>query len=419
MTPARDHEEPKLPSDGNATLTVTTVGTHPIDLDWIRKMLDNLEDNPAGALAFLAGVMTVAGLGVVSFYTAPGLSLLPLHLLAGLKSLPDKVSDLHAELAANRQRQNSIMSRYGTTGGGQQQRQVSDRDRNAIGSLAQEEMVLFHRSKRAYAIRDSCFHQFQFVIRPLQYFPVDYLLMVMIILYLFWATTKGIISIGIRFLWVHLYQFRKAATPPQGLLAATMLLMFSIAGLGYSLIMSVAPEYSMFGSQKYCNNTIALGTRDCSSNQDAIIPCHIGAPLELCTPTVTSGLFFRIVIATPMLGVAFYYLQWAFLGMFLLALLVNLILGYRRGFSFDPLEEEDAAGLNHSDLEDREERSLLHAMNNRTSRESEEELARRRAGRRGQLYTPSGRSGAAGETESGLTGSSPPQDGQRYGAIPA
>lgn len=75
--------------------------------------------------------------------------------------------------------------------------------------------------------------------------------MVMIILYMFWATTKGIISIGIRFLWVNLYKFRQAATPPQGLLAATMLFMLSLAGLGYSLTMSVAPDYSMFGSQKY------------------------------------------------------------------------------------------------------------------------------------------------------------------------
>jgi len=75
--------------------------------------------------------------------------------------------------------------------------------------------------------------------------------MIMIILYMFWATTKGIISIGIRFLWVNLYRFRKAATPPQGLLAATMLLMLSLAGLCYTLTMSVAPDYSMFGSQKY------------------------------------------------------------------------------------------------------------------------------------------------------------------------
>lgn len=82
--------------------------------------------------------------------------------------------------------------------------------------------------------------------------------MVLIILYMFWSTTKGIISIGIRFLWVNLYRFRKAATQPQGLLAATMLLMLSLAGLSYSLTMSVAPEYSMFGSQQYVSFKLVI-----------------------------------------------------------------------------------------------------------------------------------------------------------------
>jgi len=90
-----------------------------------------------------------------------------------------------------------------------------------------------------------------------QYFPADYMLVVMITLYMFWATTKGIISIGIRLLCVNLYKFRRAATEPQGLLAATMLLMLSLAGLSYTLTMSVAPEYSMFGSQKYVSSPSA------------------------------------------------------------------------------------------------------------------------------------------------------------------
>ena len=104
----------------------------------------------------------------------------------------------------------------------------------------------------------SSFHFPQFILgRDHQFFPVDYILMVMIILYMFWATTKGIISIGIRFLWVNLYKFRQAATPPQGLLAATLILMLSLAGMCYSLTMSVAPDYAMFGSQKYVS---CLGT---------------------------------------------------------------------------------------------------------------------------------------------------------------
>ncbi|KAF9578347.1 hypothetical protein BGW38_005899, partial [Lunasporangiospora selenospora] len=189
------------------------------------------------------------------------------------------------------------------------------------------------------------------------YFPVDYILMVMIVLYMFWATTKGIISIGIRFLWVNLYKFRRAATAPQGLLAATMLLMLSLAGLCYSLTMAVAPDYSMFGSQKYCNHTIALtNERDCHDYPTLIVPCHIGAPSDLCTPTVTSGYILGIILATPVLGIAFYYLQWLFLLAFLFALIWNLVRGFIKGFGVDPFEESA------EDIDDLETRGLLSAI---------------------------------------------------------
>ncbi|KAI7817732.1 hypothetical protein BC939DRAFT_385624, partial [Gamsiella multidivaricata] len=150
--------------------------------------------------------------------------------------------------------------------------------------------------------------------------------MIMIILYLFLATTKGILTIGIRLLWVNLYKIRRAATQPQGLLAATMLLMLSLAGMCYSLTMSVAPDYSMFGSQQYCNHTIPIGAgvRDCSDYAALIIPCHVGAPEGLCTPTVTSAIILKIILGTPVLGIAFYYAQWLFLLTFIVALVFNL-----------------------------------------------------------------------------------------------
>ncbi|KAG0019285.1 hypothetical protein BGZ80_006030 [Entomortierella chlamydospora] len=314
-----------------------------VDLDWLRKFLAELAEG-TGAMAFVAG--------------APGLSLLPLHLLAGTKVIPGKSDEINASLAANRVRQNAILDRYqqfqhrptAVVGAGGRGRNplLSERDREAMSELAQEEIMLASQLRR--------------------YFPVDYILIVMIILYMFWATTKGVISIGIRLLWVNLYEFRRAATQPQGLLAATMFLMLSLAGLSYSLTMSVAPEYSMFGSQKYCNHTIpATGIRDCSNQPSLIVPCHIGAPSDLCVATVTSTTILKIIAATPSLGVAFFYLQWGFLATFFLALVFNLIQGCRRGFSVDPLDEDD------EDLEEIEATGLL-------SGELDTEDGRRRVG---------------------------------------
>ncbi|KAF9337411.1 hypothetical protein BG006_004846 [Podila minutissima] len=424
------------------TLLVTGLFVKPnehedVGLDWLRKILTDLDGS--GALAFVAGVMALTGMGVLVFYTAPGLSLLPLHLLGGLKSIPAKVTETHAQLAANRVRQNAILNRYPPGG----HRQMSDRDRHALAELSREELILKNRSRMVQGVRDSWLNRCQCIIRPFQiifglagttlttllvasivvttldnlkeevcgapcgyiltrphlpnplnllflklspFFPVDYILMVLVILYMFWATTKGIISIGIRFLWVHLYKFRQAATPPQGLLAATMLLMLSLAGLGYSLTMSVAPDYSMFGSQKYCNHTIITG-RECGDYPALIIPCHIGAPKELCTPTVTSGFILKIVLVTPALGIAFYYTQWLFLLMFLFALLFNVVQGCRNGFGVDPIDESE------DDEDDIEARGLLTAMS--------ADGGRRRADRRGLLIPGGGASYGSLQTQTG------------------
>ncbi|KAI1316602.1 hypothetical protein EDD11_009727 [Mortierella claussenii] len=395
------------------------------DLDWLRKMLADLDGT--GALAFVAGVLSLVGMAVLVFYAAPGLSLLPMHLLGGLKSIPAKVNETNAELAANRERQNAILNRYPPGSN----RQVSERDRHAISELSREELILENRSRMVQNVRDSWANKCHWVIRPFEvvlglaattltvllitsiavttienlkeevcgapcgyiltrpnlpnplnilflelspFFPVDYILMVMIILYMFWATTKGIISIGIRFLWVHLYKIRRAATPPQGLLAATMFLMLSLAGMCYSLTMSVAPDYSMFGSQKYCNHTMTEVERDCSDYPTLIIPCHIGAPSDLCTPTVTSTIIMKIIIGTPVLGIAFYYTQWLFLLMFISAFVFNLIQGFRSGFGADPVQEDA------EDADDIESRGLLSAIGAMSA-----DGGRRRAGRRGLL----------------------------------
>ncbi|OAQ36123.1 hypothetical protein K457DRAFT_120267 [Linnemannia elongata AG-77] len=414
------------------------------DLEWLRKMLTDLDGT--GALAFVAGVLSLLGMVVLVFYTAPGLSLLPLHLMAGLKSIPATMNETDAQLAANRERQNAIINRYPQGG----LARASERDRHAFRELSREALVLENRSRMVQSVRDSWFNRCRCIIRPFEiilglaaltltvllitsigittidnltegvcgapcgyilthpnipnplnllflslspFFPVDYILMVLIILYMFWSTTKGIISIGIRFLWVDLYRFRKAATQPQGLLAATMLLMLTLAGLSYSLTMSVAPEYSMFGSQQYCNHTVVL-ERDCSDYPALIIPCHVGAPTELCTPTVTSSIITKIILGTPVLGIAFYYMEWLFLLAFFVALGFNLIQGCRKGFGVEPIYSDT-----EEDVDDMESRGLLNAIGAISA-----DGGRRRAGRRGLLIPGpsygslrSGNNGSEGE----------------------
>ncbi|CAG8625038.1 25792_t:CDS:2, partial [Dentiscutata erythropus] len=144
------------------------------------------------------------------------------------------------------------------------------------------------------------------------YFPIDYLFMVLLILYFFLGSVAGVVFIGVRFLWITLYKIRKNATPPQGLLLTSLLLMLSLLALNYTLTMVVAPQYAQFGSQKYCNHTVDNVT-DCSDYPSLIIPCDIEGPTDICTPTAISTFIHRITLNTPFFGVVFYYAQWAFL----------------------------------------------------------------------------------------------------------
>ncbi|KAF9921877.1 putative lysosomal cobalamin transporter [Linnemannia zychae] len=450
------------------------------ELDWLEELLGKI--GGMVPLAFVAGVLALAGMVVLIFYTAPGLSLLPFYLLAGAKSLPASVEELETQLDFNRAQQNTILNRHpmstGIVGNHGGTRQLSDRNRERISKLAQEEILLENRLRLVLRVRDSCWYRCLCIIRPFQillglagsiltvllvgsiavttigqldkdlcgapcgfifgrdlpnplnmvlvrlspYFPADYAVIVMIILYMFWATTKGIISLGIRFLWVHLYRFRRGATQPQGLLAATMLLMLSLAALSYTLTMAAAPEYSMFGSQKYCNNTIPIGGHlDCSSDPSLIISCHIGAPPDLCTPTVTSKTVLQVLSASPILGVAFYATQWGFLGFFVLAFIYNTVYGCWYGFGEDALGIEDG-DEEEMDLEDSEARRLL-------SGGLSSEDARRRVRRRGlmiprsennesneQAYSPGGYMHGQGQGYGGGKGRQWPKNSPSYGA---
>ncbi|KAF9144773.1 putative lysosomal cobalamin transporter [Mortierella sp. GBA39] len=372
--------------------------------DWLEDLLGKI--GGMEPLAFVAGVLALAGMTVLVFYTAPGLSLLPFHLLAGAKSLPAGVEELEAQLDFNRARQSTILNRYQMTpGGGGQRQQLSDRNRHLISELAQEELLLENRLSVGQLDGDLCGAPCGFIfgrdlpnllnmvlVRLSPYFPADYAVIVMIILYMFWATTKGIISLGIRFLWVHLYKFRRAATQPQGLLAATMLWMLSLAALSYTLTMAVAPEYSMFGGQKYCNNTIPIGgSLDCSTTPTLIIRCHVGAPADLCTPTVTSKTVLQVLSASPILGVAFYSAQWAFLAFFFLAFLFNFVHGCWYGFGEDPSGAGDDDD-DEMDLEDNEARGLLNGG-------LDSEDARRKFRRRGLMIPRVGREHVGGSSE--------------------
>ncbi|CAG8667973.1 7319_t:CDS:10 [Acaulospora morrowiae] len=370
----------------------------PIDLDFFRKLLTGSMGERS--ISFVMAVLMIVGMAVSITYTAPGLSLLPIGMIKGTKQYDTlENAEIVNNLVLNREKQRIIRAKYQGSNNA-----MSRIDTKEMEKLQTEEKILVRQLRESEASRTGIWNKILYILRPFEfvggiilllltvgivlsvfltcidkiknsvcgkdcgyiishseifnplnyifvhlskYFPVDYFFAVLLILYFFSSTVVGVVSIGIRFLWIHLYKIRRSATPPQALLFAAMVLMMSLLALNYTLTMVVAPQYAQFGSQKYCNHTVGE-VRDCHDYPQLIIPCDVTAPTDICTPTITSTFLHRIMMNTPFFGVVFYYAQWAFLAVVGVGIIWSLIRSPGRAYDDGALEEEEEGLLNSS-----------------------------------------------------------------------
>jgi len=185
-------------------------------------------------------------------------------------------------------------------------------------------------------------------------FPVDYVLALLLVMLFFTASVVGIAFLGIRFLWVSLFELRISGTKPQGLLLSTVMLTLMVLAINYSLTMVLVPQYSHFGGQKYCSDTgyppiSALSERFPIGHKcptEYIIPCDQNGPSTICTPTVVSSFTNRITLNFPFLGDFAFWAQFAFLGMYLLVTITGMVWTPKLGDrSEEDIEEEEEEGL--------------------------------------------------------------------------
>jgi LMBR1 domain-containing protein 1 len=158
------------------------------------------------------------------------------------------------------------------------------------------------------------------LVQSAKIFPVDYAIFTVLVLFFFCSSVAGIAAVGIRFLWIRIFQIRQGHTSSQALLLATAMLMLIILALNYSISMVVAPQYATFGSQTFCDRSPEppLNLPDCSNSQDLIKPCSelagSHAAQRVCTPCVGSTFLNRITLNFPFFGAVFFWAQFLFLG---------------------------------------------------------------------------------------------------------
>lgn len=360
-----------------------------LDLDYFKELL--AENNGEKALTFALGLLVTLGTLLYVLYTSAGLALLPASLIKSAPSIsaPELSETTDSQLENNRERQRQLEMRNAGRQNG-----LPPKDQREMEVLIREEQTLVRRQRLASEARGEghggiyrAWLKIEAVFRPLKLiggifllllailiwvsmlitgidkaansickshcgyilghinvfqpinwifvkaakaFPVDYVLMALLILFFFTSSISGIATVGIRFLWIRIFQIKKGRTMPQALLIATVMLALLILAINYSIFALVAPQYSTYGTQVYCDNPPRHPGEqpDCSGHKELIKYCteleDNQAAKAVCTPSVMSTFLNRVTLNWPVFGAVDFWAQFAFLGVFLIVFVTSL-----------------------------------------------------------------------------------------------
>ncbi|RYP86814.1 hypothetical protein DL769_000659 [Monosporascus sp. CRB-8-3] len=364
-------------------------GKH-LDLDFFKRLLGD-ENHGEKALTFGLGLLVTLGTLLYILYTGSGLALLPISFIKSAPSIsaPQLSENTASQLEQNRERQRQLEMRNAGRPEG-----MSAKDRRELEALAREERTLVRRERLAAeaqgegksgivrlwsklcaifrplkliggfllivlailiwvsmlltgidkAANSICKHRCGYILghinvfQPMNWifvqaakaFPIDYILMALLILLFFSSSISGLAAIGIRFLWLRVFQIRKGKTPPQALLMATVMLALITLAINYAVAQLVAPQYATYGTQTFCDlpPRHADEQPDCTNRLEAVKPCsewvNSHHSTQVCTPTVMSTFLNRININWPVFGAIDFWAQFAFLAVFLIVFLTSL-----------------------------------------------------------------------------------------------
>ena len=354
----------------------------PYDLEYFRQLLS--QNHGERALTFALGLLTTIGILIYVLYTAAGLALLPVALVKSAPSVsaPTLNATTESELEANRERQRQLEGRNSGREGG-----LPAKDQREMDALIREERTLVRRQRmaseasgenqsfitRAWLKIEAFFRPIKLlgglllllvtiviwvsmlltgidkaahsvcksrcgyilgrtnIFNPInaalvessKIFPIDYVIFLLLVMFFFSGSVVGIATIGIRFLWLRIFQIRKGQTSPQAILMATVMLTLLALATNYALVQMVAPQYSHYGPQKFCRHQPNLpgDQPDCTNHPNGIIPCaealsssEEAAAKNVCTPSVGSTFLDRITVNFSFFGVVDFWAQFVFLG---------------------------------------------------------------------------------------------------------
>ncbi|KAF6114416.1 LMBR1 domain containing 1 [Phyllostomus discolor] len=338
------------------------------------------------ALSFSISSLTLIGMLAAITYTAYGMSALPLNLIKGTRSAAYERLENTEDIEEVEQHIQTIKSKS------KDGRPLPARDKRTLRQLEERLRTLRKRGRHLEFIENSWWTKFCGALRPLKIiwgiffilvallfvislflsnldkalhsagidsgfvifganlsnplnmllpllqtvFPLDYILITIIIMYFIFTSMAGIRNIGIWFFWIRLYKIRRGRTRPQALLFLCMILLLIVLHTSY-MIYSLAPQYVMYGSQNYLTET-NITYNDHKGNSTLSVPkrCDADAPEDQCTVTRTYLFLHKFWFFSA----AYYFGNWAFLGVFLIGLIVSCCKGKKS--VIEGVDEDDS-----------------------------------------------------------------------------
>ncbi|NWT12310.1 LMBD1 protein, partial [Vireo altiloquus] len=327
------------------------------------------------ALSFSISSLTVIGMLAAITYTAYGMSALPLNLIKGTTSASYERLENTEDIEEVEQHLLRIKSKC------RDGRPLSSRDRRTLQQLEERLRTLRRRERHLESIEKSWWTKFCEAIRPLKIvwgvffiivallftvslflsnldkalhsagfdsgfiilgtnltnplnmllpvlqrvFPLDYILITTIVMYFIFTSMAGIRNMGIWFFWIRLYKIRRGKTRPQALLFLCMILLLIVLHTSY-MIYSLAPQYVMYGSQKYLVQVrFIVAAYNHLGNIFRSLLYVILFPFNLDQCIVTRTYLF--LHKFWFFSAAYYFGNWAFIAVFLIGLIVSCCKG--------------------------------------------------------------------------------------------
>ncbi|XP_075454198.1 lysosomal cobalamin transport escort protein LMBD1 [Ascaphus truei] len=364
------------------------------DLEKIKLLFQELgSSHGLAALSFSISSLTLIGMLAAITYTAYGMSALPLNLIKGTRSANYERLENTEDIEEVEQQVERIKSKC------KDGRPLPSKDRQTLYKLEEKLRTLRRKERHLEYYEKSCWTKLCSAMRPLKVvwgvifilvallftvslflsnldkalhsaginsgfiifgtnltnplnmllpvlqtvFPLDYVLITTMIMYFIFTSMAGIRNMGIWFFWIRLYKIRRGRTRPQALLFLCMILLLIVLHTSY-MIYSLAPQYVMYGSQKYLmQNNMTLRTGIGNSSIFVSRDCDDNAPEDQCTVTRTYLFLHKFWFFSS----TYYFGNWAFIAVFLIGLIVASCKG-KKSVIEGEVEEDD------SDLSDDE-----------------------------------------------------------------